>query len=251
VKYFSYILFFVLALICCKEAQAEVYSPYAEANSLYEEGKFQQALAAYKLVEEPGKGSLSFHQNIGSCYYRLGDYANAILQFERALRHDPLNVDVKNNIDVARDQLKNPSPIYDRIFIQEWIFKLSHALPAFLWMLMGVLFVWASVFFIRKYIYANSNRFRPFMAAVVLFVLSLACISLFFSKNAWLSKDDEAVIMRKSIQVHTAPSEDSQSQFKLSGGSKVRIGEQLDGWTQILLQNDAQGWVPATAIEKI
>lgn len=228
-----------------------MYYPLMEANSLYEEGKFQEALAAYKTAEQPGVGSLSFHQNFGSCYYRLGDYANAILQFERALRHDPLNEEVKTNIEIVRDQLKNPSPIYDRVFINEWIFKLSHALPTFLWMLIALLFAWASVFFIRKYIYANSNRLRPFLLAAFCFFLSLACLSLFFKKNSWLSKDDEAIIMKKSIEVHTAPSEDSQSQFKLSGGSKVRIGERLDGWLQIQLQNDAEGWVPETAIEKI
>ncbi len=228
-----------------------VYGPFQQATELYENGKFKEALDLYLPMLDGGQGSVALHQNVGSCYFRLSDNANAILHFEKALRFDPLNNSIKNNIEVVRDQLEDPSPIYDRIFIQEGLFQLMHFLPTILWLILALLLAWASVFFIRKYIFLNSNRKIPFFSAIISLLLAVTCLYFFFGKNAWLAKNDEAILMPESTAVHTAPSEDSQVQFKLSGGSKVVVGEEMDGWTQIHLQNNAKGWVPKGDFQRI
>ncbi|MDA0334809.1 MAG: tetratricopeptide repeat protein [bacterium] len=61
-----------------------VASRSAEAQAHYDAGRYDEALRAYRdaLVERPESGAL--HLNVGDALYQLGDYENALQEFERA-----------------------------------------------------------------------------------------------------------------------------------------------------------------------
>lgn len=49
------------------------------------------------VIQQQG-ASAKLYYNLGNSYYRLGEMGNAILAYERALRLDPSDDDVRNNL---------------------------------------------------------------------------------------------------------------------------------------------------------
>ncbi|MBI93598.1 MAG: hypothetical protein CME05_10390 [Gemmatimonadaceae bacterium] len=123
-----------------------VASRSAKAREHYDEGRYEEALRAYRdaLVERPGSEPL--HLNVGDALYELGDYEAAAGEFEQvtlaedeglaaegyfnlgnsryqlqdypaaveayreALRRTPGDVDAKANLELALQMLQSPTP---------------------------------------------------------------------------------------------------------------------------------------------
>jgi len=123
-----------------------VASRSAKAREHYDEGRYEEALRAYRdaLVERPGSEPL--HLNVGDALYELGDYEAAAGEFEQvtlaeddglaaegyfnlgnsryqlqdypaaveayreALRRTPGDVDAKANLELALQMLQSPPP---------------------------------------------------------------------------------------------------------------------------------------------
>jgi Ca-activated chloride channel family protein len=123
-----------------------VVSRSEEARTHYEAGRYDQALRAYRdaLVERPESAAL--HLNVGDALYKLGDYEQALQEFERvavapnedlaarglynkgnthfqlqdfgaavesyqeALAHNPNDLDSKANLELALQMLQQPPP---------------------------------------------------------------------------------------------------------------------------------------------
>lgn len=66
----------------------EADSLYAVAGGLYVDGRYRDAIPVFLRVIEldPGRGNA--HALLGGAYLQVGDYANAIGSFERALKLD-------------------------------------------------------------------------------------------------------------------------------------------------------------------
>jgi SH3-like domain-containing protein len=63
----------------------------------------------------------------------------------------------------------------------------------------------------------------------------------------------EGVIVASEVNVTTSPDGQGETTFVLHSGGEVEIVEQRDRWIRLVLpdQSDNQGWVPASAVEKI
>lgn len=66
-----------------------------EANSLYEQSKFDDAIIAYKEIIEQFPDVYIINVSVGNCYFEKGDYNQAILFYQKALEDDPDNHQVK------------------------------------------------------------------------------------------------------------------------------------------------------------
>jgi tetratricopeptide (TPR) repeat protein len=85
--------FFILfAVLGCANANAVQPAPheYGNADRMYAEGKFSDALAAYQrlLAAPSGKaGTGDIHARIGDCYFRLHNYQSALEAYRSALQN--------------------------------------------------------------------------------------------------------------------------------------------------------------------
>jgi tetratricopeptide (TPR) repeat protein len=142
----------VVALICGSRAlPAEtigdpVATRSAEAREHYDAGRYEESLRAYRdaLVERPHSGAL--HLNVGDALYQLGEYEDALQEFDRAaaqsegdlaarglynkgnthfqlqdyaaaveaykgaLERSPRDTDAKANLELALQMLQTPPP---------------------------------------------------------------------------------------------------------------------------------------------
>ena len=81
---------------------------FAQANDLYTKADYAQAASLYEqcLTDSttqnlrPGSVALIYY-NLGNAYFKAKQTPEAILWYERALRLDPSNEDIKHNIAFA------------------------------------------------------------------------------------------------------------------------------------------------------
>lgn len=64
-------------------------SPLSKGDSLYQQGKYAEALQEYQRILAENKDLYQAYEKIGLCYYRLNDLENAIEAFEQMLDKEP------------------------------------------------------------------------------------------------------------------------------------------------------------------
>ncbi|MBD5204426.1 MAG: tetratricopeptide repeat protein, partial [Bacteroidales bacterium] len=97
------IIISVLLWVCPDAVTAGV----TQADSAYTAHNYERALALYKDVvrEEGVSPQLLF--NMGNAAFNAGDYGQAALAFERALRLQPGNKEIRNNLEFLRNKVED------------------------------------------------------------------------------------------------------------------------------------------------
>ena len=80
-------------------------SDFDEANMLYNEGRYIDAIDVYNKILDSGLHSSDLYFNIGNSYYKINDTPNSIFYYEKALLLEPDNESVKNNLAYAQNML--------------------------------------------------------------------------------------------------------------------------------------------------
>ena len=73
-----------------------------EATKMYQEGDYQKAIDLYNEMLSDDMESATVYYNLGNCYYKQGETAKAILNYERALLLHPGDNDIKYNLTMAQ-----------------------------------------------------------------------------------------------------------------------------------------------------
>ncbi|MEY2547835.1 MAG: hypothetical protein QOD64_417, partial [Verrucomicrobiota bacterium] len=78
-------LSFVLLLVLVVGAFAADDDVFAKANQAYAEGRYEEAANGYESLVSSGGRHPNLFYDLGNAKYRLGDFGQAILNYERAL----------------------------------------------------------------------------------------------------------------------------------------------------------------------
>src|SRR6266699_3597580 len=97
----------ILLLWCAwSVARAEDASTaFDQANSLYEEGKFTEAAAAYEKMLQQGRASPALYFNLGNAFFKAGQVGRAVLNYRLAERLAPRDPDIRANLKFARSRV--------------------------------------------------------------------------------------------------------------------------------------------------
>ena len=85
-------------------------------------------------------------------------------------------------------------------------------------------------------------------------MLLILSFTFFFIANYLVIKNKntiEGVIYTNSIDITSAPTNNSTVQFTIHAGSKVQIIDQIQDWVNIRLKNGSSGWVKEVHIKKL
>ena len=64
-------------------------SEFDEANMLYNEGRYIDAIDVYNKILDSGLHSSDLYFNIGNSYYKINDAPNSIFYYEKSLLLEP------------------------------------------------------------------------------------------------------------------------------------------------------------------
>ena len=104
-----------------------------EGNAAYEEGNYDQAMSLYRQIEESGMESAALYYNMGNTYYKMKSYPMAILYYEKALKLDPGNEDIRTNLEIANLAIVDKINVLPQSFIARWWNGLKTSLSADGW----------------------------------------------------------------------------------------------------------------------
>lgn len=232
------------ALSARDTAQEELF---AEGNRLYQEGEFAGAIASYRSVAEGGFESAALHYNLGNAHFRLGEIGRAVLNYERALRLDPGNDDIRANLALVNQRLQDridPLPRFWLLSAFDWWMGLMprgvlKAMVAACYLLLGA----AVVLIVLRRPAGWRGTLRRFAWAPAAVTVLLGATLLV--RETGLDKPEEAVVMAAEARVLNAPSEDAGlALFTLHEGTKVRIDRRAGEWAEIVLADGKVGWLP-------
>ena len=95
-------------------------SQFQEANSAYEAGEFEEALAQYEtLLQETRHFSSEF--NAGNAAFKLGELGTARLHYERAKIMDPSNEELQANLALVESKIVDRITGIPSLGLKDWL----------------------------------------------------------------------------------------------------------------------------------
>lgn len=219
---------------------------FAEGNRLYREGEFAGAIASYRSVAEGGFESAALYYNLGNAHFRLGETGPAVLNYERALRLDPGDDDIRANLALVNQRLQDridPLPRFWLLSAFDWWMGLMprgllKAIVAACYLLLGA----AVVLIVLRRPAGWRGTLRRFACAAAASTVLLGGTLLV--RETGLGRPGEAVVMAAEARVLNAPSEDAGlTLFTLHEGTKVRIDRRAGEWAEVVLADGKVGWL--------
>lgn len=243
---------------------------FALADSAYNRGSFEEAAALYQeaVVREGVSAGLLY--NLGNAYYRLGKDGDAMVCYERAIKLDPGNSTIKQNLEFLSSKVLeankgslqgkpgNLEPDHET-FIDSIYRLIAIETGSNSW---AVLAVMAFLLFLggtAMYVFTPNVLARKTGFFSGLTFLSFTIIFLIF---AYLGADrfdrrEDAVLMDFTAELLEQPQEQSpKATTPLHKGTKLKILETKSGsdgteWLKVKLNSDNVGWLKKQQIEVI
>jgi len=226
---------------------------FERGNSLYREGKFDQAAAAYEAILSQGFAGAAVYFNLGNSYYRLGKVAPAILAYERALRLQPNDPDIKHNLSLVNLKTADRiEPLPDLFFI-EWLRSLSVVVPLRVTVWLFVI-AWILLFggLAVLYLLGWSSGLRlARIIALSAFIALIPLTVLMISQAADSHSRDDAIVTASVVTAKSSPDTQGLDAFVVHEGLKVRLSDGVAGWVKIVLADGKVGWVREADCERI
>lgn len=237
-------------------AYSNVYSQsnseiFEEANELYRNEKYVEAIGLYEKIEASGMVSSELYYNLGNAYYRLNKVAPTIYNLEKALLINPQNKDAANNLVFAKrmaiDAIEElPKTFFQKLEI-EIIGQLSYNQWAYAAVICSVLSCLFFLFFYFSYIPMRKRAyFIISVLSLFLFVVSLLCT---FQQYDTSSTTIEAIVFDEKVSVKNAPLTSGIEVFELHEGLKVLVLDEVDVWKKIKLSDGKTGWIEGASLK--
>ena len=228
-------------------------SSFEKGNSLYQKGKYEQAISEYEKVLATKKHSAGLYYNLGNCYYKLNKVAPAIYNYEKALVLNPDDIEIKNNLKFAQklqiDEIKVVPQVGFARMVHDFTSIFHYNTWAWISVGLSSLFL---LFFLGYYFSETtlSKRIFFFGMFLLLLLMVVAVSTAMFDKNHF-DREKPAVVFAEIVLLKTEPQRASTTIFTLHEGTQVFVLESLDNWRKIQLTDGTEGWIDKSAIKEV
>lgn len=236
------------------------------AGTLYDEGAYADAAAAYQSLADEGLGSAALYHNLGHAWLRQGQIGRAILSYERAARIAPRDPEVRSSLAYARRQAAespNPGtvegvggaggsgelPLSWRELFASWLTRAELAgLVLALW--------WLCTFLIVLARHRRPGRGRRALRLAA----GIAAVGMAAGAIGWAAWTFDAQAHPRAIvvlpEVEAAGGPGPSTEFAvieaLPPGSAIRLLETRGNYARVVLpEGYREGWVPVAAVERV
>lgn len=229
---------------------------FESGNTAYADGRYRDAVALYQTIiaEQPNVKASEMarvYYNLGNAQFKQGELAQAILAYERALRLDPRNEDIKHNLRFAQSRITDDIKDND-FFLSSWVKAMRNSASEEVWRWVSVgLFILGLVgillFLLSPILWLRKSAF--YIALLALFISLCAGLNARSLHQRDTSRN-EAIITQGIVNAKSSPDRSGTDLFTIHEGTKVTIGETIGEWVNIRVAQ-YEGWIPMRTLERI
>ncbi|HEX9601045.1 MAG TPA: tetratricopeptide repeat protein [Mariniflexile sp.] len=246
-------LLYILSFLFSFGLFAQNNALFEQANTLYNEGKYGEAIDKYKTILDTKNHSAELYFNLGNAHYKLNNIAPSIYYYEKALQLAPNDEDIKNNLAFAQNMTIDAIDVVPEAGLSKILNNAANTMTFDAWAKIAIGFVFCFVILFLVYYFAYSSLRKRLAFLGSLASLTMLCIALLFAFHKFNldKKNKPAIVFVKEILVKNAPNNRSEESFRLHEGTKVQILDTVDDWKKIKLQDGKTGWVSSEDIKAL
>jgi len=226
---------------------------FDEANKLYQQEKYQEAIYNYLEIMKNGYESWQLYYNLGNVYYKTRQFGSAILNFERALKLDPKNEDILFNLQIANMSVVDKIVTPPQFFISKWLSDLKSLWGIQTLTFMAIVFYLVTTLLIIVKIFVRRHRPQRLLNVLLIPIVTLLLIVsiIFIIRIHENNTFRYAIVLTNKVDVLSSPEEQGTELFSLHEGVKFKVEELRGEWAKIRLADGKVGWVKQNVFEII
>lgn len=244
-------IFYIMAFLTGFGGYTQNEALFEKANTLYNEGKYAEAIDNYQTILESGKHSADLYYNMANAHYKLNNIAPSIYYYEKALLLNPNDSEIKNNVAFARNMTIDAIDVVPDAGFSKLLNDVSNTLAFDAWAITSIIFVFGFVvlFLVYYFAYSTLSKRLSFIFSIVSLAFVFVSLLFAFHKYNLVKKDNPAIIFAQESKIRSNPNNRSEESFRLHEGTKVQVLETYNDWKKIELSDGKVGWVIADDIK--
>jgi len=239
-----------LSFVLCPLSFVLAQSDFDIANAAYAEGRYEDAATLYQsmLDEQP---DATLYYNLGNARYKQGELAQAILNYERALRLRPTYKEAKYNLAFTQSRITD-NIVEQDFFLSSWARAVRNRLSEQTWLILSIcLFVFGLIgvllFLLGREPWLRRTAFHSAWVALLFSLVTGLNAASLHNRD---TLRNEAIITQGIVNAKSSPDRSGTDLFTLHEGTKVTIRETLGEWCNIRVGNN-EGWIRLQNLERI
>lgn len=252
---FRYCLFIILFFATLPSKASDLIS---EADSSYMRHDYMTAAKLYEEAIMSEGLSSELYYNLGNAYYRLGKLGKSIINYERALRLNPLNDDAISNLSFVKT--KKLDKEYDnRSFINKITDIILYSFSSNGWAIISLIIFVLILSGVIIYIFSKNMNLKKIgffggIICIMIFIMTLTCAIV---SASIIHNKSYAIILDESVMLSTTPKipeSHIEEAMLLHEGAKIEIIDSVKTtntvWYDVKFNNN-RAWINAKSIEII
>jgi tetratricopeptide (TPR) repeat protein len=245
---------FILIVFISSFSIAQNEELFTKGNSLYNEGKFQDAINTYENILNTENHSAELYFNIANAYYKMNRIAPSVYYYEKALQLSPNDKDIKNNLSFAQNMTIDAIEVLPEVGFSKITNSVINKYSFDDWAKLSIAFVVLFVILFLTYYFSystNQKRFA-FISSILSLAFVLITLMFAFQKYELEQNDNPAIVFAQESEIKSEPNLRSEIAFKLHEGTKVQVLEIYnENWSKIKLTDGKTGWIPSQDIKEL
>ena len=224
-----------------------------EANKAYQEADYKRAETLYRAILEQGLHSAKLYYNLANTLFKQEKLGEAILYYNKALRLSPADEDVRHNLEYAENSTKDSIEQIPEFFLFAWIRAVRNLMSCDGWTIFSLVILVIGLAAALFYLLAQriSTRKAGFYVMVLAALLFLVATLFANYERKAIVNHNEAIVMSSAVSVKSSPDRAATELFVLHEGTKLSIGERMDGWVEVRIADGRKGWIESSRIAEI
>ncbi len=230
---------------------ANVENTFQQANELYSNGEYTQAIELYDSLINSNVSSANIYYNIGNSYFKLDDIPNAILYFEKAKKIEPNNLDIIYNIELANTRIADKIEQVPQFFLKTIYLTTLNSLTEKQWTTVNISLFIIFLIFIVLFYTRSTNRRLWLSFSIAFIILTFTSGIIGFQSYKQKTTHNTAIIFTPTIDIKSAPDTKSNTIFILHQGTKISLLEKTAQWQKVRIASGSEGWLKTNNIIEI
>lgn len=244
---------YIFILVLSVGAFAQNNALFEQANALYNDGKYAEAIDKYDAILGTKNHSVELYFNLGNAHYKLNHIAPSIYYYEKALLLSPNDEEIKNNLAFANNMTIDAIDSIPEAGFSKLLNNLAHLMTFDGWAKVAVILVicFVVLFLIYYFSFSTIKKRLAFIGSLIALCLLCVALAFAFHKYNLVKNDKPAIVFEQECKVKSEPNSRSEESFRLHEGTKVQVLDTVKNWSKIKLSDGKIGWISTAEIKML